>query len=59
MTTLVPHFYLHIHMPLGEGELLTLPEHISSPWGSCYSVFSCLCITFLWKLKKENALLWR
>ena len=34
-------------MPLVEQELFTLQEHMSSPlfyWGSCYSIFSCMCI---------------
>jgi hypothetical protein len=35
-------------VPLVEQELLTLPEHLSSPpvfsaWGSCYSIFSFIC----------------
>ena len=33
---------------LVEQELLTLPEHLSSPpgfsWGSCYSIFSFICM---------------
>jgi hypothetical protein len=35
---------------LVEQELLTLPEHLSSPsgfyWGSCYSIFIVLCVCF-------------
>jgi hypothetical protein len=36
-------------VPLVEQELLTLPEHLSSPsvfsaWGSCYSIFSFICM---------------
>jgi len=34
-------------VPLAEQELLTLPEHLSSPpsfwWSSCYSLFSSIC----------------
>ena len=37
-------------VPLMEQELLTLPEHLSSPPGcSCYSIFSCICM-FCWSL---------
>ena len=49
---------------LVEQELITLPEHMSSPtvfkWGSCYSIFSFMCMfcrllfvilsSFLWPL---------
>ena len=35
-------------VPLVEQELPTLPEHLSSPrsylWGSCYSIFSFICM---------------
>ena len=35
-----------------EQELLTLPEHLSSPpgflWGSCYSIFSLICMFCRW-----------
>jgi hypothetical protein len=38
-------------VPLVEQELLTLPEHLSSPpgfqWGSCYSIFSFIYICFI------------
>ena len=37
---------------LMEQELLTLPEHLSSPpgfqWGSCYSIFSLICTFCRW-----------
>jgi hypothetical protein len=34
-------------VPLVQQELLTLPEYLSSPrfyWGSCYSIFSFMCM---------------
>ena len=37
------------HVPLMEQELLTLSEHLNSPpifkWGSCYSIFSFMCMS--------------
>jgi hypothetical protein len=32
-----------------EQELLTLPEHPGFQWGSCYSIFSFICM-FYWSL---------
>jgi hypothetical protein len=35
---------LRRRVPLVEQELLTLPNHLSSPPGSCYSIFSFICM---------------